>query len=94
MCYTYILECADHTLYTGWTNNLPKRLQAHQSGRGAKYTRFRLPVQLVYVEKFNDKVTAQRREYQIKQMSRAKKLQLIAEQRANPVEIFTDLMSL
>ncbi|WP_129724649.1 GIY-YIG nuclease family protein [Xylanivirga thermophila] len=77
MCYVYILKCADNTLYTGWTNDLDKRLNAHLSGRGAKYTRCRLPVELVYTEEYEDKRSAQKREYEIKQLTRKQKLQLI-----------------
>lgn len=77
MCYVYILQCADNTLYTGWTNNLNKRLEAHLSGKGAKYTRCRLPVKLVYFEEFQDKISAQKREYRIKQLTRKEKLILI-----------------
>lgn len=77
MCYVYILECSDKTLYTGWTNNLPKRIEAHSKGKGAKYTRCRLPVKLVYFEEHDDKVSAQKREYAIKQLSRIQKLHLI-----------------
>ncbi|MFU0825502.1 GIY-YIG nuclease family protein [Clostridium sp.] len=77
MCYVYILECSDKTLYTGWTNNLNKRIETHSKGKGAKYTRARLPVKLVYFEEFEDKISAQRREYAIKQLSRKKKLELI-----------------
>lgn len=77
MCYIYILECCDGTLYTGWTNNLNKRIETHSNGKGAKYTRCRLPVKLVYFENFNDKISAQKREYQIKQMKRKEKLELI-----------------
>lgn len=66
MCYVYILKCGDNTLYTGWTNNLNKRIQTHAEGKGAKYTRGRLPVKLVYFEKFEDKISAQKREYAIK----------------------------
>lgn len=77
--YTYILECADHTLYTGWTNDLEKRLKAHNSGKGAKYTRpsFRRPVRLVYTEVFETKEEAMKREARIKQLTRQKKEQLI-----------------
>lgn len=75
--YTYILECSDKTLYTGYTNNIEKRLRVHNSGKGAKYTRSRLPVRLVYFEKYETKQEAQRREYEIKQLSRAQKLELI-----------------
>lgn len=75
--YTYILKCSDDTLYCGWTNDLEKRLKAHNEGKGAKYTRARLPVTLVYFETFETPSEAQKREYQIKQMSRRKKLKLI-----------------
>ena len=77
MNYVYILRCGDGTLYTGCTNDLPRRLQAHQSGRGAKYTRSRLPVELVYQEACADKSAALRREYEIKQLTRVQKLKLI-----------------
>lgn len=75
--YTYILECRDGSLYTGWTMSLEKRMAAHNAGRGAKYTRSRLPVRLCYYEAFTDKIEAQRREWQIKQLTRTKKLALI-----------------
>jgi putative endonuclease len=75
--YTYILVCEDGTLYTGWTNDLEKRLEAHNKGEGAKYTRSRLPVRLVYSECFEYKQDAMRREYKIKRMKRKKKLELI-----------------
>ena len=77
MNYTYILRCNDNTLYTGWTNNLEKRLEAHNAGKGAKYTKARLPVKLVYYEQFNTKEEAMRREYAIKQMSKKLKESLI-----------------
>lgn len=79
MNYVYILECSDGTLYTGWTKDVGKRVESHQSGKGAKYTRARLPVKLVYFEEYEDKITAQRREYSIKQMTRAEKLELVAQ---------------
>ncbi|MBO5375171.1 MAG: GIY-YIG nuclease family protein [Clostridia bacterium] len=79
MNYAYIVECSDGTLYTGYTNNLEKRLRAHNSGRGAKYTRARLPVRLVYFEEFDSKERAQSREWHIKQLSREEKLKLIKE---------------
>ena len=75
--YTYILRCADNTLYTGWTNDLEKRLAAHNAGKGGKYTRVRLPVTLAYYEAFETKAEAMRREVLIKQLSRAEKLKLI-----------------
>ena len=75
--YTYILTCADGTYYCGWTNDLDKRLAAHNGGRGAKYTRSRGPVKLVYWETWETKEEALRREAAIKKMSRSQKLQLI-----------------
>lgn len=75
--FTYILRCADGTLYTGWTNDLKKRLQAHNNGTGAKYTRTRRPVELLYFEAFPTKEEAMRREWKIKQMTRVEKLKLV-----------------
>ncbi|AKL98375.1 GIY-YIG nuclease family protein [Endomicrobium proavitum] len=75
--YTYILKCADDTLYTGWTNNIDKRLQAHNSGKGCKYTRTRCPVELAYCEIFKTKQEAQSREFAIKKLSRKEKQTLI-----------------
>ena len=75
--YTYILRCADGTLYTGWTNDLEKRLAAHNAGTAAKYTRPRRPVTLVYQEAFPTKEEAMRRERQIQRLTRAEKLALI-----------------
>ena len=75
---TYIVKCSDGSLYTGWTNDLDKRLKAHNSGRGAKYTKTRRPVELVYYEKFLTKQEAMSREARIKQLSRSQKLELIA----------------
>ena len=83
MNYVYILECCDNTLYTGWTNDLEKRIKVHSSGKGAKYTRGRLPVKLVYFEKFHDKRLAMKREYAIKQLSREEKLKLIKDGNVN-----------
>ena len=73
----YILRCADGTLYTGWTNDLAKRIAAHNAGKGAKYTRSRRPVTLVYSEECESKEEAMSREWHIKHMSREKKLRLI-----------------
>lgn len=75
-CYTYILKCSDGSLYTGWTNDIKKRLKAHNEGRGAKYTRGRTPAELVYLEEFDTKEAAMKREAAIKKMSRAEKLKL------------------
>ena len=77
MYYVYLLRCADGTLYTGFTNDLARRLAAHTAGRGAKYTRGRRPVELVYWESFSNKSSALRREYAIKQLPRRQKLTLI-----------------
>lgn len=77
MNYTYILKCSDGTYYTGWTNDLEKRIRVHNSGKGAKYTRSRTPVVLVYHEVFETKEEAMRREFFIKQLSRAEKEALI-----------------
>ena len=77
-CYVYILRCVDGTFYTGWTTDLEHRLAAHNAGRGAKYTRARLPVVLVYCEAFDGKSAAMRRECAIKRMTRAQKCALIA----------------
>ena len=75
--YTYILRCADGTLYTGWTNDLAQRLAAHNAGTAAKYTRSRRPVELVYYETFPAREAAMARERAIKGLSRAEKLALI-----------------
>lgn len=75
--YVYILECADKTYYTGYTTNVERRLRVHNEGKGAKYTKYRRPCKLVYYESFSDKSLAMRREYQIKQLSRKEKRELI-----------------
>ncbi len=77
MNYTYIVECSDGSLYTGWTNDLDRRVKAHNNKKGAKYTKSRTPVTLVYHETFDTKQEAQKREYAIKQLSRQQKIQLI-----------------
>ena len=75
--YVYILRCADDSLYTGWTTDIQKRLDTHNSGKGAKCTRSRLPVELVYYEKFESKSDALKREWAIKHLTRREKLGLI-----------------
>ncbi len=75
--YTYIVKCSDGSLYTGWTNNLAKRMKAHNDGKGAKYTKTRRPVELVYYEHFATKEEAMSREYHIKQLTRTQKIDLI-----------------
>ena len=77
--YTYVLRCADDTLYCGWTNDLAARLDAHNSGKGAKYTRGRGPLELVYSEACGTRGDALRREAAIKRLPRTKKLRLIKE---------------
>lgn len=77
MNFVYILECKDGTLYTGWTTNLNRRLKEHNSGKGARYTKGRHPVKLVYFEKYLSKAEAMKREYQIKKMTKHKKIKLI-----------------
>lgn len=77
--YTYILKCSDNTLYTGYTDDIEKRVFVHNSGKGAKYTRARLPVSLVYFEKHENKSDALKREAAIKKLTRKEKLELISE---------------
>ena len=78
MNYTYLLECSDHSFYCGWTNDLDKRVMAHNSGNGAKYTKSRRPVVLVYYEIYETKEAAMKREAAIKRMSRREKERLIS----------------
>ena len=75
--FCYIVECADGTYYTGWTTDPQRRLRVHNSGNGARYTRDRRPVRLVYVEEQPDRSSAMRREYKIKRMKRGAKEKLI-----------------
>ena len=77
MNYVYMIRCKDGSLYTGWTNNLEKRFKNHCKGKGAKYTRGRGPLELVYYEVFEDKREAMRREYEIKQLKKSEKEKLI-----------------
>lgn len=89
MNYVYMLRCADGTLYCGWTTDPEARLKEHNSGKGAKYTRSRLPVELVYTEEYSDRHEALSREWHLKRMCRAEKLKLIEnkteiEARSNP----------
>ncbi|MBQ9663231.1 MAG: GIY-YIG nuclease family protein [Oscillospiraceae bacterium] len=78
MNYVYLLKCSDDTLYCGWTTDLAHRVAAHNEGTGAKYTRSRRPVKLVYFEEHEDRHDALSREWHIKRMSREEKLQLIS----------------
>lgn len=75
--YVYMLSCADGSLYTGWTNDLAKRLENHQAGKGAKYTRGRLPVTLAYYETYETESEARKRECAIKKLTRQQKEKLI-----------------
>ena len=75
--YTYIIRCKDNSLYVGWTNNLEKRIKAHNDGKGAKYTKPRRPVVLVYYEVFSTKQEAMSREYYLKRLSHKEKEELI-----------------
>ena len=84
MNYVYILKCADDTLYCGWTTDPEARLKAHNSKRGAKYTRSRLPVEMVYLEECEDRHEALSREWHIKRMSREEKMKLILEGNSAP----------
>ncbi len=77
MYHVYILECKDGSLYTGWTTEPARRLKEHNEGKGAKYTRGRLPVYLKYTEVFNTKKEAMKREYGIKKLSKSEKVALI-----------------
>jgi putative endonuclease len=75
--FAYMVECADGSVYCGYTNDLSKRIKAHNSGKGAKYTRSRLPVRLIYFEEFDTKEEAMSREWHLKKLSHARKKELI-----------------
>ena len=75
--YCYMVECSDGSLYTGWTTDPERRVKEHNAGRGALYTRWRRPVELKYLERIADRSTAQRRENEIKKLTREKKLALV-----------------
>lgn len=75
--FVYLLRCNDNSLYCGWSFDILKRVKVHNSGRGAKYTRSRLPVELVYFEVYKDKISAMKREYEIKQLTKNQKERLI-----------------
>ena len=85
-CYCYIVECADGTYYTGWALDPEKRVAVHNKGRGARYTRTRTPVKLVYVEELPDRTSAMKREIVIKRLKREGKGKLISEER-NPYKV-------
>lgn len=77
--FVYIVRCSDNSLYTGYTNNIEVRINKHNAGKGAKYTKIRRPVELVYQETYSTKSEALKREYEIKTFTRQKKLKLIKE---------------
>ncbi|NBI27905.1 GIY-YIG nuclease family protein [Chengkuizengella marina] len=79
MFYVYILKCSDNTLYTGYTNNMNKRVEVHNQGKASKYTRARLPVEIVYFEECDTKSDALKKEYALKKLTRVEKLRLINE---------------
>ena len=81
--FTYMVECADGSLYTGWTTDPERRLKEHNAGRGALYTRWRTPVRLKYLEAAPDRSSAQKRENEIKKLPRAKKLMLVDQYQVN-----------
>ncbi len=83
--YAYMLRCADGTIYSGYTTDPCRRTAVHNSGRGAKYTRSRLPVELVYKESFSTKSEALKREAALKKLIHAEKLSLIEQRKINPV---------
>lgn len=84
--YTYMIECSDGTFYTGWTNDIEKRIRMHNAKKGAKYTRSRTPVRLVYLEVWDTKQKAMQREAKVKKMSRREKEKLVREyQYENPL---------
>lgn len=91
MNYAYLLRCRDGSLYAGWTNDLRARLAAHNAGLGAKYTRSRRPVELVYYERFDTREAAMSREWHLKRLSHAQKLALLERQpkdQINPQTLF------
>ncbi len=79
MNYAYLVRCSDNSLYAGWTNDIEKRLKSHNAGTGAKYTRARLPVTLAYLETFDTKSEAMKREAALKKLTHQQKEQLVAE---------------
>jgi len=85
--YCYVLECADGTLYTGWTTHPERRLRDHNAGRGARYTRARRPLRLAYLERLPDRSAAMQRERVIKSLSRDRKLALIDSQEQSSAEV-------
>jgi len=81
--YCYMVECADGTYYTGWTTDPERRVKEHNAGSGALYTKFRRPVELIYLEEVSDRPAAQRREYSIKKLTRQRKISLVLDYKEN-----------
>lgn len=81
--FVYLLKCKDNTFYCGYTNNLEKRIKTHNEGKGSKYTRGRLPAKLIYVEEYESKSLALKREYEIKRFSKKEKKELIKQKSNN-----------
>ena len=79
MNYAYLVRCSDNSLYAGWTNNIEKRIKSHNDGTGAKYTKSRRPVTLAYLEEFETKSEAMKREAALKKMTHKQKEELVAE---------------
>jgi len=75
--FCYMVQCSDGSYYTGWTTDPERRVKEHNSGRGALYTKFRRPVELIYLEQVEDRSSAQQREYAIKKLTRQKKTELV-----------------
>lgn len=86
MNYTYILKCCDATLYTGWTTDLKKRVKMHNAKKGAKYTKSRTPVSLVYFEEYESKQEAMKREWAIKHLKREDKLRLVEQMNSDKLK--------
>lgn len=84
--YTYILRCSDSSLYTGYTNDLERRIEKHNKGSGAKYTKGRRPVRVVYAELYREKSPAMSREYEIKQLSKSEKEELVGDKRITNIK--------
>ena len=83
MFYVYILRCADNSLYCGYTTDVEKRFEKHKSGKGAKYTKAHLPLEVVYVQEFDNKSDALKRECEIKKLTRSQKEKLVADYSSN-----------
>ena len=81
--YVYILECVDGSFYTGYTKNVDKRMEMHENGKGARYTKMHKPQKIVYVEPFDSRARAMRREKCIKRMNHVQKLKIIKSQNSN-----------